>query len=77
MKDGTRIGNAVYRQATTSEGKDMENTTFSQEELQLMQILVNRAHSNNASNGMGNNADMNSLLRKLNTLTDNEAANNE
>jgi hypothetical protein len=55
----------------------MENTTFSQEELQLMQILVNRAHSNNASNGMGNNADMNSLLRKLNTLTDNEAANNE
>ena len=30
----------------------------------------------NIENGMGNNADMNSLLRKLNTLTDNEAANN-
>jgi hypothetical protein len=48
----------------------MENTTFSTEEIKLMQILVDRAHTSNLENGMGNSSDMNSLLRKLSTLAE-------
>jgi hypothetical protein len=58
----------------------MTNTNqkaFSDNEIAILRLLVDRAHTANAENGMGNNSDMNSLLRKLNTLTDNEAANNE
>jgi hypothetical protein len=56
---------------------DQQAASFTDNELAILRLLVDRAHTSNIENGMGNNADMNSLPSKLNTLTDNEAANNE
>jgi hypothetical protein len=54
-----------------------QRANFSDNELDIIRILVDRTHTNNAMSGKGNSREMDSLLRKLNTLTDNEAANNE
>ena len=53
------------------------DATFSDRELAILQSLVARTHTDNAMTGRGNTRDMTGLLRKLNTLTDNEEANDE
>ena len=53
------------------------NATFTDTELAILRTLVNRTHSTNAMSGRGNTRDLTGPLRKLNTLTDNEGANDE
>jgi hypothetical protein len=70
----------VYPSKTNSKDANMINTNqkaFTDLELDILRTLVDRTHTRNLETGMGNSAGMNGLLRKLNTLTDNEAANNE
>ena len=56
---------------------NQNDATFSDRELAILQSLVARTHTDNAMTGRGNTRDMTGLLRKLNTLTDNEEANDE
>ena len=51
--------------------------TFSDRELAILTELVGRTHTNNAMTGRGNTRELTGLLRKLNTLTGNEEANDD
>ena len=46
----------------------MKNTTFTAEEIRIMQLLVDRSHTRNLETGKGNSREMTALPRKLNAL---------